>query len=363
MPRPRLRLLDPLERQARLHQRLTEPSRLAELEAFRHQLIALCGEEPRLALCLGGSLRGPEDLAEVCLTDYLGSILRAQHSALVRLQADGTTTCLTAFGRAPGAIQPDGLLLPWLIEHGPLVRSQLSLEGLSAAEGERLLAELDRLEAELVVPLGMDDGLWGLFIVGPSLDEAYGAYDVLRLGLYSWRLLQAMTRHAQGLPTRSQQRTQEQGDAVRALHELWAALRPPQGLRLLLLDEMPKVVGHLTESFTSFGFAVAGCASEQEAVALLEAFSPQLLLLDLSLHRRLPVAVLTAALRHVPGAIILGMTTGQYAEADAADQHAVARELGVQSILRKPLDLAPLTQLVLESALRLTIPEQKPAAA
>ena len=361
MPRPRLRLLDPLERQARLHQRLTEPSRLAELEAFRHQLIALCGEEPRLALCLGGSLRGPEDLAEVCLTDYLGAILRAKHSALVRLQADGTATCLAAFGRAPGAIQTDGVLLPWLVTQGPLVRSQLSLEGLSAEEGARLLEELDALEAELVVPLGVDESLWGLLVVGPSLDDAYGAYDVFRLSLYGWRLLQAVGRHEHGLPTRSQRRAREQEETVRALHELWAVLKSPQGLRLLLLDEMPMVVERLTECFKGFGFEVAGCTSEAEAIALLDSFAPQLIVLDLSLNRRLPLEFLKAALHHVPGAIILGTTTGQYAEADAADRHAVARELGVQSILRKPLDLAPLTQLVLESALRLTIPERQPS--
>jgi CheY-like chemotaxis protein len=171
-----------------------------------------------------------------------------------------------------------------------------------------------------------------------------------------------MARHEHGLPTRAQRRTQEQEETVRALQDLWAALRPPQGLRLLLVDEMPKVVERLGEGFKAFGFEVAGCASEAEAVTLLESFSPQLMLLDLSLNRQLPVAVLKAALHHVPGAIILGTTTGQYAEADAADRHAVARELGVQSILRKPLDLAPLTQLVLEAALRLTVSEHKPAA-
>lgn len=361
MPHPRLSLLDQLERQAVLHQRLTEPTRLAELEAFRAQLLRLCGEEPMLSLCLEGRLRGPEDLADIALTDYLGVILKARHSALYAHQGDGAFACLAAFGLTPGPIQPDGVLLPWLIEQGPLVRAQLSLEGLSAEEGARLLQELDALEAELVVPLGMGDGLWGLLVVGPSLDRAYGAYEVFRLSFYAWRLLQAMARQAQHLPTRSQRRAQEQEKAVRTLQTLWEVMKPPQGLRLLLLDEMPKVVEQLSESFRGFGFEVAGCASEQEAIRLVETFSPHLLLLDLSLNRRLPVAILTAALHHVPQAVILGMSTGQYEEADAADQHAVARELGVQAILPKPLDLVPLTQLVLEAAMRLTVPEPKPA--
>jgi len=362
MPRPKLSLLDQLERQAKLHQRLTEPTRLAELEAFRSQLLSLCGEEPVLSLSLEGRLRGPEDLAEIYLTDYLGVILQARHSALVAHQGDGAFRCLASFGRAAGPIQPEGQLLPWLLTHGPLVRSQLSLEGLSAEEGAYLLDELDALDAELVVPLAVDEGLLGLLVVGPSLDRAYGAYEVFRLSLYSWRLLQAMTRHAQGLPTKSQRRAQEQEDAIGTLQELWEALRPPQGLKLLVVDEMTKVVEQLTERFRAFGFDVAGCTSEVDAIAMLEAFSPHLLVLDLSLNRRLPVKVLKAALHHAPGAIILGTTTNQYEAADAVAQHAVARELGVQTILTKPLDLAPLVQRVLEAALRLTVPERQPSA-
>jgi CheY-like chemotaxis protein len=355
-------LLAPLERQAHLHQRLTHPARLAELEAFRKQLVTLCGEEPYLSLSLEGYFRGPEDLAEVPLTDYLGTILQVRHSALYVHQADGTFTCLVAFGRTLGAIKPDGVLLPWLMIHGPLVRSQLTLEGLSPEEGARLLEELDVLNAELVIPLTVNDGLWGLLVVGPSLEGTSGACEMLRLSLYGWKLLQAIARHEQGLPTRTQRRVQEQEETVGALQDLWETLRPPQGLKLLLVDEMPTVVKRLHERFQAFGFTVAGCTSEAEAIALLDSFSPQLIILDLSLNRCFPVAVLKAALHHVPTAVILGTTTGHYAEADAADRHAVARELGVQHILRKPVDLAPLAQLVLESALRLTLlPERQPS--
>lgn len=350
-------LLAPLERQAKLHARLTEPVRFAELDTFRKQLITLCGDEPALALCLAGRLRGIEDLAEVFLTDYLGSILMARHGALYGLQADGTSVCLAAFGRSPGVIQTDGLLLPSLMTQGPLVRSQLTLEGLSAEEGARLLDELDALDADVVVPLTVNDGLWGLLVVGPPCAGTSGSCEAMRLSLYGIRLLREIRRKELGLPTTTKRRAQEHEEAARALHDLWEALRPPQGLRLLLVDEMPKVVERLTERFRSFGFTVAGCTNEAEAVALLDSFSPQLIILDLSLNRQLPVAVLKAVLHRAPTAVILGTTTGHYAEADAADRHAVARELGVQSILRKPLDLAPLTQVVLEAALRLTVQE------
>lgn len=350
-------LLEPLERQATLHARLTEPGRLTALEAFRAQLITLCGDEPTLALSLAGRLRGIEDLAEVFLTDYLGSILQARHSTLFQIQADGTAACLAAFGRAPGQIQTDGTLLPWLVTHGLLVRSQLTLEGLSAEEGARLLDELDALEADVVVPLTVNDGLWGLLVVGSPLEGASGPWEVLRLSLYGVRLLREIRRKGLGLPTTIKRRAQEHEETVRALHELWEVVKPPGGLRLLLVDEMPTVVERLTERFSAFGFTVAGCTSEVEAIAWLDSFAPQLIVLDLSLNRRLPVAVLKAALHRVPTAIILGTTTGQYAEADAADRHAVARELGVQSILHKPLDLFPLTQVVLEAALRLTVQE------
>ena len=354
-------LLKPLERQATLHARLTEPVRLAELDAFRKQLITLCGDEPTLALCLAGRLRGIEDLAEVALTDYLGSILMARHGALYGLQADGTPVCLAAFGRSPGGIQPDGILLPWLMTHGPLVRSQLTLEGLSAEEGARLLDALDALEADVVVPLTVNEDLWGLLVVGPPFAGTSGSCEAMRLSLYGIRLLREIRRKELGLPTTTKRRAQEHEEMVRTLASLWEALRTPQGLRLLFVDEMPTVVERLSECFKEFGFDVVGCTSQVEAIASLKSFSPQLIILDLSLNRQLPVAVLKAALHRVPGAIILGTTTGQYAEADAADRHAFARELGVQSILRKPFGLAPLAQVVLEAALRLTVPERQPS--
>ena len=330
---------------------LSQPERLAALEEFRQRLVRVCGEEPSIVMTLGHPVYCLEDLVDVPLSDYLGWLLKASHGAVYRWQ-EGSFQCLASFGFPPRQVNEQALLPQWLLEHGLLVRSKLTLEGLTAEEAELLLQELDTLDAHLVVPITFNEDLWGFFTVGPPL--AGGGYDGsegIYLNLYGLSVMNCLERRRQNLPTRKEMRFREEDKALREVMELWAALKPRQTkVKLLIVDEEPEAVDVLTRFFTDWGFDVKGATTEEVAIEDLEQRLPQLLLIDLGLNWRFPKDLVEIARALVPEGILLGTTAVRN---EAWDELVLG--LGVQQIFRKPCRFARLVMGVFEAALNISV--------
>lgn len=349
MGHPTAKFWKQLDRVLQQHAILDHPARAKELEAFRQSMITHFGEDPSISLCLRWPPQSMADGIELGFTDYL-SLLAVQHAAIYQVSAQGTIECRAAFGREPIRIRSDAALLPRLVEHGMLVRSQLDINNLSLEEAEELVEEVDALQAELVVPIAVDEGLWGFLVVGPSLHLPYTCQEHMRLGLYGFALLRSHARYALGLPTRSHVQREANDEACEAMKILWLGLKPSKPLKLLILEEMPKALNLLHRYFQEVGFEVYGCTNEVDARRQLYYRSPQLCLVDLSLHQQFPQQLLTVAKIWQPDTVLLG-TTASSTEA----QEAEARRLGVIDIFRKPVSLSRLARMIFEHALSLTV--------
>ena len=336
---------------------LSRVERVEDLEAFRHALCEVCGEDPTIFTSLWQLVQSADDLVELSLSDYFGWHLKARHGAIYQARPDGMFHCLAAFGRQTGRLRTDGVLLPWLLKHGPLIRSRLTLTGLSVGEAETLLQELDALDAALVIPLAINEALWGVIVIGPPIVGCYDDTEPLHLTLYSLAILRCLARRQQGLPTKSKRQAQEETASLQAVVQFWEVVRPAQPLKLLILDEEPKTVEPLCRFFDTRGFSVYGVTTEADALVVVAQQRPHLLLVDLSLHRRLPVSLLNAVRLHVPNAVLIGTTT----ERDEA-MDRLARSFGVQPIVRKPCRFARLAHVVFEAALHFSMQPASPEA-
>lgn len=329
---------------------LNDPARASHLEDFRGQLVQAFGEEPTIQFLTHVPVHGPEDALELPLADYLGSVIGAQHAALYRVSPiNGHWVCVAAWGPHLPRWTEERVLLRWLMAHGSLLRSRLSLDGLSISQAERLFQELDTLQAELVVPCILNEGAVSVLVAGPPLLGAYGLSECLRLSLYHVAILGCQRRQALDLPPKAETRRQQELDAFHALKDLWFALKPVQPVPLLLLDELPKVVERLTRYFGACGFTVSGATREDEALDLVQTVHPSCLIVDLSLRQRMPLRLLEELTKTSPQVIVLGTTTGH-----TDHREAVAREFGVTRIFRKPLRLTLLAPALFEAALERT---------
>lgn len=331
----------------RAHALLSDPARDHALDRFREQLVAAFGEEPTVDLMLNVPIYGPDDVLELSLADYVGLCLPVRHAAVYQADpVNGILRCVAAFGHHVEALHSDSELFRWVVEHGSLLRSTLSLDDLSVSHAQRLLDELEGLQAELIVPCVLNESLTSLLVIGPPVMGAYGLTECLRLGLYSIAILGCRQRRALNLPTKTEIRRKEELEAFKSLKALWFAMKPTVPIPLLLLDEMPKVVERLTRYFTACGFWVQGTTREEDARQIVASRRPPCLIVDLSLFQRMPLRLLEDAARYCPGAIVLGTTTG------FADHHeAVAMEFGVTTICRKPLHVMRLASGLFEAVL------------
>jgi len=330
---------------------LSSPGRLAAVEEFRRELRAACGEEPTVAMTLGRTVLCSEDLVDVPLADYIAWFLKASHGAIYRWEGEEFRR-LAVFGNTPKPPVRQGAILPrWLLENGFLVRTELKLSGLSADEAETLLRELDALNAALVVPIVLNEVLWGFLAVGPSLVEAYDGSEGLYLNLYGLAVLGSLERRRQGFPTRQEQEIRQEDEALKEVMELWVALKPSQTqLRLLIVDEEAEAVRTLSRFFGDWGFEVSGASTEETAIEELIRLNPHLILADLSLQRKFPKRLVEVARSIVPTAVLLGTTTVRNETWDELVMSA-----GIQQVFRKPFRFARLAKTVFEAALSVSL--------
>lgn len=332
---------------------LTEPKRLVALEHFRGQLISVCGEEPTVAMALGGSVRDPEDFIDVPLADYLGWFLGVKHAVLYCWE-NGSFRNLAAFGRQQiSELSPESLLAKWIFERGSLLRSKLTLEDLSAAEAEMLFRELDILDASVAVPIVLNEGLWGLSILGPPMVGGYNGSEELYLSLYGLKTMSLLETKRKGLPSPEQIRRRQEEKALQETMEMWAAFRPQKSpLRLLLVDEECEVIKSLQRFFSQSGFEVLTATSESQAIELVEKANPHVLLVDLHLNWRFPKKLLDAAREIVPHAVVLATTTVSRGHDSWED---LLREAGVQGILRKPCRFSVLARDIFDAGVHVAL--------
>jgi DNA-binding response OmpR family regulator len=330
---------------------LSSPDRLAAVEEFRRELDAACGEEPTVAMTLGRAVLSSEDLVDVPLADYLAWFLKARHGAIYRWDGEEFRP-LAAFGITPRTTIGQGTILPrWLLEHGVLARTELNLVGLSADEAEALLRELDALDATLVIPITLNEALWGFFTIGSPLAGAYDGSEGLYLNLYGLAVLSSLEHRRQGLPTRQEQEIRQEDEALKGVMELWVALKPsPARLRLLIVDEEAEAIRTLSRFFSEWGFEVSGASTEETAIEELIRMNPHLLLADLSLHWKFPKRLVETARSVIPASVLLGTTTVRN---EAWDE--LVMSAGVQQIFRKPFRFARLAKTVFEAALSVSL--------
>lgn len=312
---------------------------------------------------------------EVPLSDYLGWCLKASRAAVYWAEARGAASssrshwteadgfrCLAALGATPPEISREALLPQWLLAHGALVRSRLTLTGLSAQEAEALLEELDTLGASLVAPIILNDRLLGFLSVGPPQAGDYDLSELAYLSLYGWSLVGCLERRRLGHLPKAQALVIQETKALREMEELWVSLRPRRHedpLRFLILDEEAEAVASLSRFFGDWGFKAQGATSQEEALFHLKRFRPHLILLDLSLNRRVPIKLLEAVRLLAPEAILLGTAATRQRKTQE-----LARGFGIQQIFPKPCRFAHLARWIFEAALSVAVKtESVPAPA
>lgn len=238
----------------------SDSARLAGLERFRQQLVASFGEEPTALITEPETRDTPQGcvVTEVALTDYFGWFLKAGSGAVY--QAEGERFRLLAGFRPEGGLSPSAEfthLARWLLANGPLVRSKLNLADLSAEEAETLLAELDTLQADLAVPIVVNETLWGFLTAGRPAGEEYDGSEALYLMLYGLSIASCRQRRKQGLLPKAEAEDLRDSQILRELQELWVSLRPTQRrIRLLIQEEEPDSAQMLSHFFSQWGFEV-----------------------------------------------------------------------------------------------------------
>lgn len=305
-------------------------------------------------MTFGQPVRCLEDLVNVPLTDYLGWQIQASHGAVY--QWDGKNfQCTAAFlGSYPRQIGADTFLPQWLLDHGLLVRSKLTLAGLTAEESELLLKELDLLAAELVVPIALNENLCGFLTLGPQVGEAYDGSEGLYLSLYSMNLISNLDRRQRGFETREERWFREGQKTLEEVAKLWIALKPTHSkVKLLVLDQEPEIVQILSGFFEKWGMEVTGTISEEAALEALGRRRPDILLLDFSYQWHVPERLIQAARMMAPEAVLLGTSTIRN---DQVDEQVL--RLGIDQIFRRPCFFARLAKEVFEAAIGVSLRPQ-----
>ena len=168
---------------------------------------------------------------------------------------------------------------------------------------------------------------------------------MLTLNLYAMAICRQMKRQQAGLSPAAQAQDAETLDSLRGLQELWSVLRVRETIRVLVLDELPKTVAVFERWLAPWGFSVVGCTTEDAALAAFDRVAPDLLIIDLSLGRRLPRRLLAAARARTPIIPIFGLTTGH------GDAPHAALASGVRQVYHKPVRCPALLRDLFEAAL------------
>ncbi len=332
---------------------LVQPESPARAQRFRAEMTAACGEEP--AVLMSGEFASSlcDDLVEVPLSDYLVWFLKTKQAAVYR-NAGGTFRKIAGFGKTPAEIAEDSAVTRWIWRNGPLVRNHLTLAGLSAQEAESLLLELDTLDAALISPVLLNDGLWGFILVGPgSAGKPFDTGAALYLNLYGVSLAGCFERRAAGAAARSKTWASEQDRALKEAQELWASFKPRENrVKLLILEEEPQTADSLTRFFRGWGFDAAGVAREEEVLGYLRRFPAHLFLADMNLRSGLSLKTLEAARILAPEAVFFGTATGR-----PGISESIAKRLGIQRIFMKPCRFAGMAKELFEAALNVSLRE------
>lgn len=112
-------------------------------------------------------------------------------------------------------------------------------------------------------------------------------------------------------------------------------------MRILVLDDEPKIQGILKGRLELRGHEVCTAVSGEEGLALIRQQQPQLLLLDLSLKGALSGRDVLAEVKKTSPQVHVVVVTG-YVEAESEE----FRQLGASGLLKKPLNLEDLDELV-----------------
>ena len=178
---------------------------------------------------------------EVRLADYFGWFLKARNGAIYR--AEGDSFCrLASFGT-----------------------NKLTLAGLPADE--------------LVVPILINEDLWGLFAVGPRVSGEYDGSEGLYLSLFGLNLISCLERRRQGMLPRTEAQAKQEYRALQQTEQMWASLRPRnRSLKLCIRDPEPDAASALHRFFRGWGFDTSTATVEGEADLFLTVLPDAILL-------------------------------------------------------------------------------------
>ncbi|PIQ82785.1 MAG: hypothetical protein COV76_01860 [Candidatus Omnitrophica bacterium CG11_big_fil_rev_8_21_14_0_20_64_10] len=328
---------------------------------FRQEIQQLCGgEEPTIWLGIDADDPVPEEPGEMELTDFLAICMLSRRAFLYGARQDHFER-IAATHPADAALPGKHPLFCWLFENGPLVRSHLTLKGLSAADSEALLKQLDRLGVNLVIPIPVNGGLWGILALDTPRAEEPGLF--LYMGLYGLSLLQAAAQARAGLPSRQATRALRETREMEELQAIWRMVRPRgRALRLLILDEEPDAAEWMARFFEGIGFEAVAFSTTAEAEAWIKRRKPDLAILDLSFQGRMPANFLERLKNRAPEAPWIGLTAAP-ADRPRGMELALSVRYPVRRVLRKPITLTrlaiPILQMALEREVRKPVPSNR----
>ncbi len=112
-------------------------------------------------------------------------------------------------------------------------------------------------------------------------------------------------------------------------------------MKILVLDDEPKIQGILKGRLEMDGHEVFTAESGEGGLALIGQHQPQLVLLDLSLKGKLSGREVLAEVKKTSPQVHVVVVTG-YVEAESEE----FQQLGAAGLLKKPLNLADLDAIV-----------------
>lgn len=112
-------------------------------------------------------------------------------------------------------------------------------------------------------------------------------------------------------------------------------------MKILVLDDEPKIQGILKGRLEMDGHEVFTAESGEAGLAIVNEHQPHLLLLDLSLKGRLSGRDVLAEVKKTSPQVHVVVVTG-YVEAESEE----FQQLGASGLLKKPLNLADLDAIV-----------------
>ena len=118
----------------------------------------------------------------------------------------------------------------------------------------------------------------------------------------------------------------------------------PMPIKLLIVDDEPKIRSMLTGCLEQDGRAITAAASGEEALRLIAQDPPQLMIVDMKMPGLTGLEVLQQVRTHTPP-IGVFLLTGY--DDDAIEQQA--RELGAWGIIHKPPVFADIRQLITDA--------------